>query len=97
MRKQTRKSSKICLVCGKDFKGTAAAQSCGNACRVFLHRLLAAGKRPEFYLIAKSKGQKVPDISGASKILGKKNDDNNSENDVPAEMNWRLKQKLGIK
>lgn len=57
-----RKTSKICLVCGNEFKGTAAKMTCSTACRTFMHRLFAAGKKPEYYFIAKNKGLKVPEI-----------------------------------
>lgn len=58
-----RKTKKICVVCGKEFEGTDAAQSCGAACRVKLSRLKAANKRPEFMLMAKGRGQKIPDLN----------------------------------
>lgn len=57
-----RKTSKICLVCGKDFDGTAAKMTCSDACRTAMFRMASVGKKPEFYLIAKSKGQKVPNF-----------------------------------
>ena len=55
-----RKKTKICLVCGKDFLGNEAAFTCGTACRTYMSRLLKKGKKPEFWLMAKNKGQKIP-------------------------------------
>jgi hypothetical protein len=55
-----RKVSKICLVCGNDFKGTEGKFTCGNACRTAMSRMLANGKKPEYWILAKSKGQKIP-------------------------------------
>lgn len=60
--KETRKGLKICLVCGIDFSGTNAAQTCSTKCRTRMSRMIADGKKPEFLLIAKSKGQKVPEF-----------------------------------
>lgn len=57
-----RKTDKTCLVCGKEFKATAAGKTCSGACRISLKRIIDSGKRPDFYTIAKSKGQKVPDL-----------------------------------
>lgn len=62
-----RMTSKICLVCGKDFKGTAAKMTCSTACRTAMSRLLAENKKPDFYFIAKGKGQKVPEIKKETK------------------------------
>lgn len=56
----TRKVSKMCLVCGNEFKGTEGRFTCGNACRTAMSRMLANGKKPEYWLLAKNKGQKVP-------------------------------------
>ena len=53
-------TSKICLVCGKDFLGTDGKMTCGDACRNAMSRMVAKGKKPEFWLIAKGKGQKIP-------------------------------------
>jgi len=58
-----RMTSKICLVCGKDFKGTAAKMTCSPACRTAMSRIFVEGKKPEYYFIAKSKGQKVPEFN----------------------------------
>lgn len=55
-----RKKTKMCLVCGKDFLGTEGAFTCGGSCRTMMSRLLANGKKPEFWLVAKNKGQKMP-------------------------------------
>ena len=55
-----RKKTKMCLVCGKDFLGNEAAFTCGTACRTYMSRLLKKGKKPEFWLMAKNKGQKIP-------------------------------------
>lgn len=57
-----RKKTKICLVCGKDFLGSEAAFTCKSACRTYMSRLFAKGKKPEYYFLAKGKGQKVPEI-----------------------------------
>lgn len=62
------KKDKICPVCGKDFKGTAKAQVCGSTCRSRLKRLIEAGDKPEYLLIAKSKGQKVPGLTGEKRL-----------------------------
>jgi len=67
-----RKTQKICIVCGKTFEGTEAAQSCGATCRTRLVRIKAANKRPEYILIAKSKGQKIPDLSAPKRLKFKK-------------------------
>lgn len=56
----SRKKTKICLACGKDFLGNEGAFTCGDACRSYMSRNLAKGKKPEYYFIAKGKGQKVP-------------------------------------
>ncbi len=48
------------MVCGKDFEGTKAAFTCSGACRIEMHRLVKDGKKPDFWLIAKTKGQKIP-------------------------------------
>ncbi len=80
MRKETRKTTKICLVCGEDFKGTAAAQVCGNACRVALKRILDADKKPEYWLLAKNKGQKLPLVFG---VTPKKKETKLADIDVP--------------
>jgi hypothetical protein len=55
-----RKKTKMCLVCGKDFLGSESAFTCGTACRTYMSRLFAKDKKPEYYFIAKGKGQKVP-------------------------------------
>jgi hypothetical protein len=55
-----RKKDKICLVCGESFKATAAGMTCSPACRTALYRILKTGKKPDFYYVAQSKGQKVP-------------------------------------
>lgn len=56
-----RQKTKMCLVCGKDFLGNRAAFTCGTACRTYMSRDLKNGKKPEYWLLAKSKGQKIPD------------------------------------
>ena len=60
-RKDTRKTFKICLVCGEQFKGIASKMTCSNACRTAMSRIYAEGKNPPYYLIAKMNGQKVPE------------------------------------
>lgn len=48
------------MVCGKEFQGTKAAFTCSGACRTAMSRILAEGGKPEYWLIAKGKGQKLP-------------------------------------
>lgn len=55
-----RMTTKICPVCGSEFKGTDGKITCGNACRTAAVRLRQKGKKMEFALIAKTKGQKLP-------------------------------------
>jgi hypothetical protein len=55
-----RKTTKLCPVCGNEFKGTDGKITCSNACRTAASRMLAKGKKPEYWLMAKSKGQKMP-------------------------------------
>lgn len=59
-RYMTRKTDKTCVVCGVTFKGTAGRITCKEACRTALHRIMKSGKKPDYWLIAKSKGQKMP-------------------------------------
>lgn len=63
-----RKKNKICLVCGSDFLGIESAITCKPSCRTYMSRLIAKGKRPEFYFIAKGKGQKVPELKKESEL-----------------------------
>ncbi len=67
-----RKRNRICLVCGKHFLGNAAANTCGSSCRTELSRLKAAKKRPEYILLAKSNGQKIPDLTAPKRLKFKK-------------------------
>lgn len=67
-----RKRNRICLVCGKEFRGIASANTCSPSCRVELARLKAAQKRPEFILMAKGKGQKIPDLNAPKRLKFKK-------------------------
>lgn len=60
MKSEHWKKDRLCPVCGKTFKGTAKAQVCGSTCRGRLKRLIETGQKPEYYMMAKSKGQKVP-------------------------------------
>ena len=55
-----RKTTKLCPVCGNEFKGTDGKITCSNACRTAASRMLAKGKKPEFWIMAKTKGQKLP-------------------------------------
>ncbi len=71
----TRKRLKICLVCGRDHEGTEAKITCSTACRSAMSRMLAKGKKPEYWLIAKSKGQKIPLFFAAPKIKKEKQED----------------------
>jgi predicted nucleic acid-binding Zn ribbon protein len=63
-----RKTKRICVVCGKEFEGTAAAQTCSGACRTALARIKEAKKRPEYILMAKGKGQKIPDLNAPKRL-----------------------------
>lgn len=71
-RKETRKIKVTCLVCGKEFEGTAASLTCSGSCRIALSRIKAAKKRPEFLLMAKTKGQKIPDLNAPKRLKFKK-------------------------
>lgn len=51
-----------CPVCGIEFKGTAKAVVCSPTCRTRLKRIVDGGGKPEYYLIAKSRGQKLPPL-----------------------------------
>ena len=72
MEKERRKRDRICVVCGKEFKGTAASVTCSGSCRIELARLKKANKRPEFILVAKGKGQKIPDLNAPKRLKFKK-------------------------
>ena len=56
------KTPKNCIVCGKEFNGTAKAECCGATCRKKLQRLREAGKNPEFGLIGGKKTKASPKI-----------------------------------
>jgi len=62
-----RMTNKICLVCGKEVKGTESKITCSTACRTALCRMVAKGRKPEFWLIAKGKGQKLPSFNKKEK------------------------------
>lgn len=66
------KSKKICPACGEEFFGTAGKITCSGRCRSIVARLKAAQKRPEFLLMAKGKGQKIPDLNAPKRLLFKK-------------------------
>ena len=66
MKSEHWKKDLICPVCGKTFQATMKAQVCGSTCRGRLARILEAGKKPEFYLLAQTKGQKLPDLDAKS-------------------------------
>lgn len=66
------KKDLICPVCGITFKGTMKAQVCGSTCRGRLSRILEAGKKPEFYLLAQTKGQKLPPLDAEKRLVFKK-------------------------
>jgi uncharacterized Zn finger protein (UPF0148 family) len=55
-----RMTTKICPVCGLQFKGTDGKITCSNACRTAAVRMRQKGKKMEYALIAKTKGQKLP-------------------------------------
>ena len=55
-----RKKIRICLVCGKEFEGSRGKMTCSGSCRTDMSRTFAKGEHPDFWLIAKSKGMKVP-------------------------------------
>lgn len=65
----------MCLVCGKDFLGNKAAFTCGTACRTYMSRDLKNGKKPEFWLVAKGKGQKMPDWDKKTKSIEPKKEE----------------------
>lgn len=62
-----RMTNKICLVCGKEVMGTESKLTCSTSCRTALSRMIAKGKKPEFWLIAKGKGQKIPSFKPQEK------------------------------
>jgi len=64
-----RKESKICLVCGNEFKGTYGKFTCNSTCRSALSRMVERGKKPEYWLIAQSKGQKMPSFQKKVKAI----------------------------
>lgn len=64
--------TKMCPVCGKEFKGTEGKITCSNACRTATSRMLAKGKKPEYWLMAKSKGQKMPLVFNGPLVKKKK-------------------------
>lgn len=66
------KKTKICLVCGGDFRGTKSKITCTPACRIELARIKEAKKRPEFLLVAKGKGQKIPDLTAPKRLKFKR-------------------------
>ena len=72
MAREIKRKDKICIVCGIGFKATASAQTCTPACRMELVRLKAAKKRPEYILVAKGKGQKIPDLNAPKRVKYKK-------------------------
>jgi len=88
MKKKTRKTAKICLVCGEEFLGTAAAQTCSGACRVTLSRIKAAKKRPEFLLMAKGKGQKIPDLNAPKRLKFKKGEKKSAPEMLESKVNY---------
>jgi len=75
IRTMARMTLKICLVCGKEHEGTEAKITCSNACRTAMSRMLVNGKKPEYWLIAKGKGQKMPLTFTAPKIKKEKKQD----------------------
>lgn len=85
-----RKTPKICVVCGKVFEGTESAQSCSPSCRVRLVRLKAANKRPEFILMAKSKGQKIPDLNAPKRLKFKRGEKMKRELPLESEINFSV-------
>lgn len=60
MARESVKRTKKCIVCGKEFLATELAQVCGSACRTALSRLKKSGQKPQYYIEAKSMGQRVP-------------------------------------
>lgn len=79
MARDSIKKTKTCLVCGTEFKGIETANTCGSACRTTLSRLLKKGKKPQYWLIAKNKGQKLPLFFAAPM----KKEDNKPEPEKP--------------
>jgi hypothetical protein len=72
MKKPAIKSKRICVVCGTEFNGTGSAITCDGRCRTRLARIKDAKKRPEFLLVAKSNGQKLPDFNAPKRVKFKK-------------------------
>lgn len=99
-----RKTDKICLVCGNGFKATASGKTCSGACRIAMKRMLDNGRRPDFYLIAKSKGQSVPEVknlnkqsTGSNQKIELKAAENESVNTTPKRfMSDAMKKRLGL-
>lgn len=66
-KRAVRKTGKICVVCGGTFLGIYSKMTCSNSCRVHMSRIVARGGKPEFILLAKTKGQKIPDFTKPKK------------------------------
>lgn len=52
--KVSAKKDRLCIVCGKNYKGTKKAKVCSGNCRVQLKRLLDKGLKPAFETLAKT-------------------------------------------
>lgn len=52
----------MCVVCGKEFFGTEGRNTCGGSCRTKMSRLRQRNKKPEYWILAKSNGQKMPNF-----------------------------------
>lgn len=66
------KTDKICIVCGKYFKGTAKAEVCGPTCRKKSQRLKAAGKTLEYALVGGKNTKGAPVKKEESKKVTKR-------------------------
>lgn len=78
----------VCIVCGKEFKGAASAITCSGACRFELARLKKANQRPSFLLIAKGKGQKIPDLNAPKRLKFKKGEKKKNYEILESKIEW---------
>ncbi len=71
-KREALKTKRICVACGEEFLGTAGKLTCSGRCRSIVARLKKANKRPSFMVMAKSNGQKIPDLSAPKRLRYKK-------------------------
>lgn len=71
-KREALKNKKMCVVCGEEFLGTSGKITCSGRCRSILARLKKANKRPEYILMAKGKGQKIPDLNAPKRLKFKR-------------------------